>query len=400
MPLPDQNSLINQYVTETNRRIGEITVPKLGEYPPDLDNYYGSLMNEMATSDLIRHYADAVGDRNPMWRSQEYCRGTIWGGMIAQPTFTDSILHPYPVKFEPEQIKKFNGFYQLPNGSRRQLFHVIRPGDTFHAIDRFLGLAEVEPTRPGARQFDRVIQRTLMNQREETVAILDMHREVVVNYVPDKNHPYYPIRRKVKLTDQERDAILDGYDTESRRGAKTLYWEDVVIGEEFKLHDIGPLSVWDTAAFLVAISGHAVAFEIQWERLKLYLGFAWLDPEVNAWKCTAECHLVDGAAHAGKMTGGTALGFYPQIEALAARTLTNWMGDSGFLKLLDCRFPVLPNLGEVLRFRGAVTGKSISGGEHLVDTDIRCENQDGLVIMKGTSQVRLQARVNSTDGLP
>ena len=87
------------------------------------------------------------------------------------------------------------------------------------------------------------------------------------------------------MTDEERDAIYCAYDVETRRGADTLFWEDVVVGEELKPVIVGPVSTCDVAAWMAAIPGYAVAFDTEWEKIKLDFKFATFDDEVNAWKC-------------------------------------------------------------------------------------------------------------------
>ena len=39
-----------------------------------------------ADRDGIRHWAQGIGDRNPLWTDEDYARGTRWGGIIAPPT--------------------------------------------------------------------------------------------------------------------------------------------------------------------------------------------------------------------------------------------------------------------------------------------------------------------------
>jgi len=80
------------------------------------------------------------------------------------------------------------------------------------------------------------------------------------------------------------------------------------------------------------------------------------------------------------------------MEGLLARMLTDWMGDDGFLKVLDCRFRALPIIGDAFYQKGKVTGKRVEDGEHLVDLDLRTDNQVGELIVSGTATVRLLAR--------
>ena len=95
MAKTEQDKLIDEWAAKQNERIGEVVIPRVGEYPMDLDCWYGSVMNEWVTTDLIRHFADGMGSRNPLWRDQEYARQSRWGGIIAPPTFTDTIVQPY-----------------------------------------------------------------------------------------------------------------------------------------------------------------------------------------------------------------------------------------------------------------------------------------------------------------
>ena len=395
MAKTEQDKLIDEWVGKQNERIGEVVIPRVGEYPMDLDCWYGSVMNEWVTTDLIRHFADGMGSRNPLWRDQEYARQSRWGGIIAPPTFTDAIVQPYAGNMRgDEYIPKFDSWFSLPNGSTREMLQTIRPGDKLRAVQMYLGIKEVEATRPDCRMFEDSVRRTIINQREEAVAIHDRHMDVVINFTVDDDHPYWMKRRKRRLTDEERDAIQKGYDEETRRGAEVLYWEDVVVGEEIKPLTVGPLSVYDIAACYTTISGHAVAFDLEWERIKLAPDFHWFDPEINAWTCGGICHFQDDKGHAGIFDGGAAVGFYCQQEWVLGRMICNWMGDNGFLKRLDDRVPIYPIIGDVFHCKGKVTNKSVEDGEHLVDLEVSCENQDGLVLMPGTATVQLPSRTD------
>ena len=74
--------------------------------------------------------------------------------------------------------------------------------------------------------------------------------------------------------------------------------------------------------------------------------------------------------------------------------ICNWMGDDGFLKRLDDRVPIYPIIGDVFHCKGRVTNKSVENGEHLVDLEVSCENQDGIILMPGTATVRLPSRTD------
>ncbi|MFH1485193.1 MAG: MaoC family dehydratase N-terminal domain-containing protein [Chloroflexota bacterium] len=46
--------------------------------------------NEYATLDAIWHFAEAMGDDNPLWRDLDYAAKTRWGTIIAPPTYLHS----------------------------------------------------------------------------------------------------------------------------------------------------------------------------------------------------------------------------------------------------------------------------------------------------------------------
>jgi hypothetical protein len=164
------------------------------------------------------------------------------------------------------------------------------------------------------------------------------------------------------------------------------------VNDELKPLIAGPVSTWDTAAWLAALAGYALAFDLFWEITKADFKFAWFDTKMNVWKCGGEGHLCDGQGHASSFSGGHAFAYGSQIEALMSRSIHNWMGDGGFLKELDCKFRYIPIIGDAYYIYATVTNKYEEGNEHIVDLKIHCENQDGLVLVPGTAKIRLPSR--------
>src|SRR3972149_6988596 len=41
----------------------------------------------VASRDAIRHFAEGIGDANPLWLDEAYARRTPWGTLLAPPTF-------------------------------------------------------------------------------------------------------------------------------------------------------------------------------------------------------------------------------------------------------------------------------------------------------------------------
>ena len=89
----DWNKRLDEKVEEFNRGRGEVVLP-----PPSFaimdDEYVRGINYKYVTEDLIRHFADAIGDPSPFWRDPSYIASTRWGGFIAPPTSHRRFLRP------------------------------------------------------------------------------------------------------------------------------------------------------------------------------------------------------------------------------------------------------------------------------------------------------------------
>ncbi|MDO9460659.1 MAG: hypothetical protein Q7N95_11160 [Alphaproteobacteria bacterium] len=80
------------------------------------------------------------------------------------------------------------------------------------------------------------------------------------------------------------------------------------------------------------------------------------------------------------------------IEALLSRSLTDFMGDTGWLKKLKHQMRRFNALGDTIKVAGKVTGKRVEDGEHLVDCDVWVENNRDGVSVPGTAVIRLPSK--------
>jgi acyl dehydratase len=386
----EYNQKVDKWYQEMVAKQGKKYYPKVGSWAPV--NYdiglHAEICNEYMTTDLIRHFCEATGDRNPLFTNEEYAKKSVWGGIVAPPTITDAIAVSWPTARGKLADLDFE-LAGLPAGSKRQWFAPIRPGERYHLVDEFVGLTEKKRPAGAPRLFVEERKRNYINQNNVTTAVVYCH--MVHQATPKGPLAEFKAgnRPKHKFTDAERDAIYKGYDTETRRGANTLKWDEVSLGENVKPLLVGPVSTWDTAAWLAALAGYCMAFDLQWDISKADFAFAFFDKENNFWKCGGEGHLADGLGHSIAFSGGRAFTYGSQIEALIVRSINNWMGDGGFLKELDCQFRNIPLLHDVYNINATVTNKQKVGQEKLVDLKVQGQNQDGLPIVIGTAQIRL-----------
>ncbi len=380
------NKTVDEFIARENENKGKITVPA----PPHVLNkeeYDFRIIHKLVTEDLIRQHADAVGDPNPMWRDPGYALGTRWGGIIAPPTFEACIAYG------------FSGMHiRLPGsnifgaGNKHTYFKVIRPGDEFRIVDKYLGIEErVQKGRP-YRLFLQNMERSYINQRDETAAVAT-GRMLVTAYPPSKvdsqENLYGDIKRH-HFTKEELDVIHRAYDEElegrNRRGKEILYWEDVVEGEELKAVVKGPLDICDCCARTVA-NTYTLAFAIKWAAMKEHLDHHPIDPETGEYRFRRDWHYDDNIARLMGMPYAFADGY--QNEMVLTHIITNWMGDDGFVKMLDFRNKRINILGDATWLKGRVVKKYVMDGEHLVDLEVWGENQDGMVHTTAQATVKL-----------
>jgi acyl dehydratase len=382
------NKAIEEWFEKKNQRKGQEWTPSKGIYPPDVRvGYQTGQNNEWVTTDLIRHYADAIGDKNPLWRDENYAKNTKWGGIIAPPTFMDSIAPT----FTQDKTILPPGVRVFPAGAKRQMFQVFRPGDKIRVLEASMGVEEkkTKEVKP-YRLFLENTRRKYINQRDELVATVDC-RMVMPTFhrFEDQGSAYEQGQEKPHYTQEELDAIHQAYELEKPRGADLLFWESVAVGDELKPLVFGPLSAADSAAFCGAI-GYVGSFGINWDLIRADFSWHHIDPQTGEYLLASEIHFNEAA---GKIRGGTrSFTFGAQTEGLLSHAITNWMSDNGFMKMLDAatRHPWF--FGDTIRIKGKVTRKYVENQENLVDVEVNATNQKGLVVETGAATVSLDPR--------
>jgi acyl dehydratase len=393
MTLEQWHKAVDDWVARENKRAGLVYKPSVGMYPPRQEGLIVSEMginNRVAAADLIRHYADAIGDTNPLWRSEEYAKTTRYGSIIAPPRFLDCIAPPSGMGFG---FPNFGvpGMNPLNRGSKHEWFKVVHAGDEFTVEDRYLGVEEVtRKDRPMPRLFLFGGSRKYINQKDEVVAIAE-GGAIVVGSGPNLqgSDPAFAGIKRHKYTKKELEEIDRAYDAEKRQGMEVRYWENVSEGDELPPLVKGPLTVMDSVAFFNAI-GYTTAFRVTQLLLRENPSWGVVDPETNVTYPVAGIHVSDANARAQGVP--YAAGFSAQLEGNVTHLITDWMGDDGFLKKLDCQIRRILILGDAIWLRGNVVKKYIEGDEHLVDLKIWVENQDHITIMPATATVRLLSR--------
>lgn len=123
---------------------------------------------------LIRRYAEALGDDNPLWQDEEYAKTTRYGGIIAPPFLLCALMTIAPTTMGPKEIPLPVPELPLPlehsldGGTEWEFFLPLKLGDTLTSRSRLANVFE----RQGklGKMLFLVYETTYTNQRGEVVA--------------------------------------------------------------------------------------------------------------------------------------------------------------------------------------------------------------------------------------
>lgn len=370
MSMDEWNGAIEEQVKKDKTNAG-----KLSAVAREWDTAYTFPINETyVTEEFIRRFANAIGNPDPLFHDPAYGRNSLYGTMIAPPTFASIIA--WGGSF-PEKAN-IPGWNALHGGTEHVAYKVIRPGDKFRVVNKYLGIEEKNiPDKP-YRLFIRRNQRSYFNQREELAATCTANEVIMATPPGLKNateKKTYEGRERHRYTQDELDMIHNAYEEEldgkNRRGAEIRWWEDVNENDELKPLIKGPLDVSDIVSY-VGVGGYSMAFALKWKVLRYHLGRALIDPETGEHHLQIDWHYLDKMAQVMGVPYAHSAG--RQNEGILGHLISNWMGDDGFVKRLYCEHRGLWFHGETLWLKGKVVRKYVENGKHLVDIDAWSEN--------------------------
>ncbi len=346
--------------------------------------------NYEATRDTIRHYAWGIGDDNPLYCDPAYAEKTKWGTIIAPPTFLYGIFDAVVAPGLPD----IQWFYA---GADWTFNRPVRRGDEITAKAAYVDAKEVSGERVSrmilqtgdVRYFDKgggEVGRTLSH----CFRVPRQSAHGGLRYQARGAHQY----SRAELEEIER-AVVNEY----RRGAGDLNWETVKEGESLPGTVRGPLSQIDMTAYYagaVGTSGYK-STKLRWK----YGHWARNTPDKLPNNYDPSYYGASTLPSIGHQDGKVAVselgmpGPYdngPQRMGFIASCVTNWMGDSGFLREISVRVRLPVIFGDTTYTKGKVRGKRRVGGAPLVDVDLWAENQLGEITATGRAVVELPSR--------
>ena len=212
------------------------------------------------------------------------------------------------------------------------------------------------------------------------------------DHAREQGTKYKEVRAREQRTysDEELGEAYKLYKNEEVRGSVPRYWEDVNVQDELPIMFKGPMTVTGFIAYAQGWGGLYIrANKLAWKLVDVHPGLGIKNrygipdvPERVHWE--EEFALEVGAPGA--------YDYGPERNSWLTHQLTNWMGDSGFLRKNTCKIRRHNPQGDMLFFKAKVVKKYTEEGRHLVEIEQIAHNQDDELSVLGTGIVELPTK--------
>lgn len=351
------------------------------------DAHWPAIREPIARHDIRRWALYAVGDDNPLFTDESYGRRSVWGDMIAPPTFLYSIDSSIVAPGLP-------GVQWIHGGNRWELFDVIRPGDTITSRARVIEVKEKHGTHV-PRFILQVGEVLYTNQFGKTVGrteadCLRVPRARTGQGFHGAGFDDRKTEGRAKYSEAEIREIAEYYINEPRQGGQPLYWEDIKVGDAIPKLLKGPLTLVDIMAFYAGRRQVYNPLKLAYLERARHPANVYVSPRTGVPVHPAAGHLDVEIAHEVGYPDAYDQGW--MRVNWAGHLVSNWCGDWGQIRQLNVR-NLLPNLlGDLTTYTGEVVDKSVADGEHLVTVELRAVNQRGDRTVTGVSVVKMPSR--------
>jgi len=122
---------------------------------------------------MIKKFALAIDDPNPLWQDEEYAGKSQYGGIVAPPTFIPTIGFE---RIEQELTSLSSAI--LHGSTELECYQPVRPGDKITVTSRLANIRELQGKGTSKTAF-MTFEITYKNQRQELVAKC---RQILIGY--------------------------------------------------------------------------------------------------------------------------------------------------------------------------------------------------------------------------
>lgn len=344
------------------------------------------------TREAIKRFGLAIDPQNPLWHDETYAASTRWGDIIAFPTFEATVYSGVLGDIRAPREWGFQTMVWI--GEDWKMFRPIRPENVIKVWCRRPAFFEFPPEADENKIIGIIdCDCDYVNQDNEIVSTVKVYVERKFHKKPVVPPPLKPYG----YTREELFYLADLMRKEAIRGDKTLYWEDVKVGDKLPSVVLGPTTMMDNAVAFTFSHSVDVLFSTKQCFLdsvkngefgdEIILG---PDGKYYIRGGPPGRHWSDLAAQMEGEPMAFLFGVLSKFTLL--RTITNWMGDDGFIREFKWRHMVRSYVGDALVSYGVVVGKRIEGEEYLVDVKVWLRNIRGYVSEAAIATISLFSR--------
>lgn len=340
-----------------------------------------------ATRDNIRHYAHGIGDDNPLWCDPDYAQTTVYGDIVAPPSFVfacSRIISGY--------VGGLPGIHAMWAGAD---FNWLKPimRNTEISTEAYLKDLVEHETAFAGRSIQQIYHVDFFDQTGDKLADgdswcfrtdRDLARETGTKYDKLKGREV----RKYSEEELQRHAKL--YEAERIRGSEPRYFEDIKIGEELPVLAKGPMTVTGFICYAQGWGGLYIrANKLAWQMQARHPATG-IKNKFGIPDCPERVHWEEEFAK--KVGAPGAYDYGPERCSWLSHAITNWIGDNATLTHLYSEIRRHNPEGDLLTIEGKVVSKREEKGKFLVDFELQAKNQDGELSASGKATASMPSR--------
>jgi len=337
----------------------------------------------------------AIGDFNPLFFDPEYAKQTKYGRQVVPPSITAEMLQIDPGR------EVLRGARPILRAATLEWQIPMLEGDTILGKTYVRKVEEVAVPSGNGRVVRQEYETTVTKHRGEMVGAAK-HTFECYERGSTAEAALFADRQPAMYNREEIEAIHQEYRGEEEAkvilGAQPRKWEEVTVGARIRHILKGPTTAGAAPYRSKRVnSPFGLGYSGGIERWYDGLRDVWELPEKWPELFLLNEHGVPEPVEGVEWQHVRSMRFLklPVMEINSerihwtAQLITNWMGDDGFLKKLDLKFPKINILGDITRCYGKVTGKRVQDGKRLVGIEVWNINQVGDTVTTGTAEVIL-----------
>jgi acyl dehydratase len=333
-----------------------------------------------ATPDAARHWADALGDRNPLWRDADYARSFGYDSTLAPPT----MLYAFS-KLSIGYRGGLPGVHSFFGGTNWSWDQPIARGTSIDVEVIFKDLIEHKSSFAEV-SFQQISDISYRDQHGRVIATAEAWG-MRTSRRKAKERDSYGMVEPATYSRSEIAAIGERYASEEimrepRSGVS------LAVGTEIPEIIRGPYTVTTAIAFEQAWGGLFIRAHGDWYEFIAEHPAAAIYNELGIPEPPEAVHWDGGFARKAGVPQPYDYG--PERLSWIGVALTNWMGPLGLLRRLDVQVRKFNLVGDLTTCRGVVTSVADHADGWLVGLDVSAANQRAEKTAFGTAEVILR----------